>query len=168
MNWEIVSSTGEWAGAIAVVVTLFYLARQIRQSNQLGIAASEREFFDAWHDIVRNLGSDTAVGGIIQRGFLDYKSLQSEEKIVFHTRVAAVFNQADLARRLHDKDLISVDLVNGVLSVCLGVVLTKGGGEWWDEMGETFPIYDYFESHGRKLSHVGPLDELSPWIAGGT
>ncbi len=30
MSWEIVAATGEWAGAAAVVVTLFYLARQIR------------------------------------------------------------------------------------------------------------------------------------------
>ena len=30
MNWEIIGATGEWAGAVAVVVTLVYLARQIR------------------------------------------------------------------------------------------------------------------------------------------
>ena len=33
MNWEIVGSTGEWVGAFVVVVTLFYLTKQIRQNS---------------------------------------------------------------------------------------------------------------------------------------
>jgi len=33
VNWDAVGATGEWAGAFAVVVTLFYLARQIRQNT---------------------------------------------------------------------------------------------------------------------------------------
>ena len=36
MNWEAIGAIGELAGAIAVVATLFYLARQIRQSNAQG------------------------------------------------------------------------------------------------------------------------------------
>lgn len=35
MTWEAVSAVAEIVGAIAVVVTLAYLARQIHQSNQL-------------------------------------------------------------------------------------------------------------------------------------
>ncbi|MFT6770697.1 MAG: hypothetical protein ACJARU_000899, partial [Congregibacter sp.] len=31
MNWDAFSAVGEWVGVIAVVVTLFYLARQIHQ-----------------------------------------------------------------------------------------------------------------------------------------
>ena len=34
MNWEVVSSTGEWAGALAVVITIIYLARQIRDNSK--------------------------------------------------------------------------------------------------------------------------------------
>ena len=30
MNWEIIGATGDWAGAFMVVITLFYLARQIK------------------------------------------------------------------------------------------------------------------------------------------
>ncbi len=33
MYWDMVGATGEWAGAIAVVVTLIYLSSQIRQSK---------------------------------------------------------------------------------------------------------------------------------------
>ncbi|NQV69442.1 MAG: hypothetical protein HQ498_05390 [Pseudohongiella sp.] len=35
MNWDAIGAVGEIAGAIAVVVSLIYLASQIRQSNRL-------------------------------------------------------------------------------------------------------------------------------------
>ena len=35
IDWDIVASTGEWAGAVAVVVTLFYLAMQLRAQNRI-------------------------------------------------------------------------------------------------------------------------------------
>ena len=34
MNWDAIGATGEWAGAIGVIVTLAYLAIQIRQSGR--------------------------------------------------------------------------------------------------------------------------------------
>ena len=33
MYWDMVGATGEWAGAIAVLLTLIYLSNQIRQSK---------------------------------------------------------------------------------------------------------------------------------------
>jgi hypothetical protein len=38
--WEIVSATGEWAGAIVVVASLLYVARQIKQTNEQSRAAA--------------------------------------------------------------------------------------------------------------------------------
>jgi len=33
MNWDAIGAVGEVVGAVAVVVTLLYVARQIRQAN---------------------------------------------------------------------------------------------------------------------------------------
>lgn len=42
MSWEALSTLGELVGAVAVVVSLVYLSRQIRQSNQLARAEASR------------------------------------------------------------------------------------------------------------------------------
>ena len=42
MNWEAIGAIGEVAGAIGVIVTLIYLAAQIRQSNNLSRSASRQ------------------------------------------------------------------------------------------------------------------------------
>ena len=42
MNWELISSTGDWAGAVAVVVTLFYLARQVKDATAVARSSARQ------------------------------------------------------------------------------------------------------------------------------
>jgi hypothetical protein len=44
MNWDGIGAVGEVIGALAVLITLIYLATQIRQSNRIGVTASEAQF----------------------------------------------------------------------------------------------------------------------------
>jgi len=52
MDWEVIGSTGEWAGAITVVITLFYLARQVKDATAVARSASRQAIsqmnIDAW------------------------------------------------------------------------------------------------------------------------
>ena len=51
MNWDAIGATGEWAGAIGVIVTLAYLAIQIRQSGRsttFAVIQAGREERLAW------------------------------------------------------------------------------------------------------------------------
>jgi hypothetical protein len=43
MNWEAIGAVGEVAGAIAVVLSLMYLAHQVRTSNKLARAGAWRQ-----------------------------------------------------------------------------------------------------------------------------
>ena len=44
MNWDAIGAVGEIVGALTVLITLIYLATQIKQSNRIGITASEADF----------------------------------------------------------------------------------------------------------------------------
>ena len=46
MNWEAIGAIGEVIGAAAVVITLVYLAIQIRQSNQTNASGIRQSFYD--------------------------------------------------------------------------------------------------------------------------
>ena len=41
MNWEALSAIAELIGVLLVVISLVYLAIQVRQSNQMALAESE-------------------------------------------------------------------------------------------------------------------------------
>ena len=164
MNWEVVGSTGEWAGAIAVVATLFYLARQISQSNRLGEADAEREWFDTWNAVVTNFAEDEKTAELVQKGLSSYHSLKGPQKMVFNARMASVFNQTDLARRLCEKGVFSQDVLDKVLGICAGIITTKGGGEWWQAMGAALSIYEYMETWKKEhADSITPLDHWDAW-----
>jgi len=72
VNWEAMSAMGEVAGAIAVVVTLIYLARQTKANTKAVAGSSTREIwlnFSAWN---REIARDPELKRIAR------KSLQPE------------------------------------------------------------------------------------------
>ena len=46
MNWEAIGAIAEFVGAAAVIVTLGYLAIQIRQNTQMNASALRQSFYD--------------------------------------------------------------------------------------------------------------------------
>ena len=54
MNWEAVGAVGEVLGAIAVVLTLIYLAAQIRQNTSSTRASTYSDTTDGWHTYMQS------------------------------------------------------------------------------------------------------------------
>ena len=53
MNWEAIGSIGEVLGAVAVLVTLLYLAAQIKQTNKMARFDTTREIIAQFNPTTR-------------------------------------------------------------------------------------------------------------------
>ena len=82
MNWEIIGATGEWAGAIVVVATLFYLARQVRQNTRASRAGASYAINDSLSKIVGAIRSDREFADIWIRGCEDIDALNPVERVL--------------------------------------------------------------------------------------
>jgi len=51
MNWEAIGAVGEVLGALAVFLTLFYLARQVRESNKLAKSSAATEIMNSFGQV---------------------------------------------------------------------------------------------------------------------
>ena len=163
MDWEIIGATGEWAGAIAVVVTLFYLARQIRHANLTSQAEAERDWIIAWVEAVSNLGTDEQTANVVQRGMSDYESLTRPEQGVFQGRVGALFDHAFLLTRLFDKGLMSQYELDKVMLFCHAITRSKGGTSWWKVHGPGYAIEEYLTASAVRLeAQIVPLEDYMP------
>ena len=80
MNWDALGAIGELVGAIAVVVTLAYLAFQIRQNNNLASGAAQRELMSGFQENLDRVRSDTK---LFARGLRDFENLSNAEKTEF-------------------------------------------------------------------------------------
>jgi len=74
MSLQDLGSLGEFIGGIAVLVTLIYLAVQLRQGNQLNRSASTRTFMNEYNDSLAQV-MEPGFAELLRRGSKDFCSM---------------------------------------------------------------------------------------------
>ncbi len=170
MNWDAIGAVGEVVGAIAVIVTIAYLARQVRaNSNQMRVSSLialnhlANEAFDPIYTNDRNIA-------IWTQGQASPKDLSAEDEAIFSLFMSrlVVVCQTALSQSRYGVELHPDDSSRyvGVLRSVLG---SPGGRAWLDEMGgadfvnaETWRILDGTDARQRAIVHSpgGGLDAV--------
>lgn len=139
--WEIFGATGEWVGAIAVVATLFYLGRQIRQQNRTAR-------YTAWQTLVREFIehnktylSDAETISLRRRGYADPHSLSPEELDRWDLLVRQNFNIAMLTWQAHEERVISDEHWRQWARWYSAEFDTPGGRYWREHNLDSFPDF---------------------------
>ena len=83
MNWDAVGAVGEIIGAAAVVVTLIYLAAQVRAGNRALRTSVRDSAFRQLQDWNNQLVSDEKLPLMFQKGLEDFDSLDEPERARF-------------------------------------------------------------------------------------
>ncbi len=68
MNWEAIGAIGEILGAAGVIITLAYLAVQMRQSNRLAKRAAVQSLLAGRAEMNRFLASDPVLNDLVLKG----------------------------------------------------------------------------------------------------
>ena len=87
MNLNDLANLGQIIGALAVVISLFYVASQIRQNTNAvrsATAQTVHEHFAKWYHLV---AADDELAQIVPKGLRDYTSLSEKERV----RLVATF-----------------------------------------------------------------------------
>ncbi len=137
MNWDAIGAIGEFVGGFAVVLSLVYVAFQVRQNsrqidqNSRQLEASmyyaSGEGFNKWWSL---LVQDEAVAALWQRG-LAGESLAPTDKLRFRsmammlfTTLENSFHQVQLGS--HDRKTLEISKSSWVRSLT-----SPGGSTWW-------------------------------------
>ncbi len=90
MNWEAISAVGETVGAFAVVVTLIYLANQIRSQNRESRIASVHELTEAFRGAIMSFQNPN-LADVFVRAKTDFQELSEPERLQFISMVQQIF-----------------------------------------------------------------------------
>ncbi len=141
MNCDAIGAIGEFVGGLAVVLTLVYIAFQVRQSSkqidQYSRALDASTFYAAgegfnkwWALIIQ----DEAVASLWQRGIAG-EALDSTDKLRFNSMAMMLFTS--LENNFHQLQLGSISrntLELGKLH-WERFLLSPGGSAWWKRQG---------------------------------
>jgi len=110
MNWDAIGAIGEIAGAVAVVVSLIYLATQIRHSTRESQAASRDSISKAISDVLMRVAANPETSELYGRGIMNPAALSDDETRRFDMLMYATFECFESAYSqwtrnvLHDED----------------------------------------------------------------
>ena len=132
MNWEAIGAIGEILGAIAVVATLIYLARQIRQNSQAVEIAALRDTTEQWNQWSEVVATSPELAEIVVRGNRSYKQLPDVEALQYGAYVQMFFDCTESYRSLVYEHNVQKDI--DVLEAIVGRRISATGfTEWWSE-----------------------------------
>ena len=84
MNWDALSTLAEVVGAVAVVISIIFLARQITQSNATAQASTTLDVGKVFSDWHRGVNATPDLADIWYRGMANDPSMDQNEKARFN------------------------------------------------------------------------------------
>jgi hypothetical protein len=138
MNLNDLANLGQIIGAVAVVVSLIYVALQIRQNtNAIRSAAAQtvHEHFASWYRLV---AADPDLSQIVVNGLRDYSSLSEMQRARFIATYMAFVSYSQNAFLKWRERSLAPPLWMGWELVIMNLVCAPGGKAFWKDRGYMF------------------------------
>lgn len=146
---QLLGNYGEFVGAIAVVATLLYLARQIRQNTTATQSARLEGHFQTILEWYRQL-KDPDVAAAWMAGIRGFRDLKPAERAQFHAMAMQVILSYEQARNLVNQGLYSSEALAPQEEWIVAFINTPGGSEWWADSASDWN--DQLKLHLKKRS----------------
>jgi hypothetical protein len=152
MSLEALGNLGDFVSGIAVVVTLVYLATQIRQNTRQvkqSVKLARAQTIKGANNVGQSLlaiAQDSELARIFRTGLDEYSSLSGDERLRFTMLLGAIVS----AIAAHVTEQISLGYIGdqrfGDQAVSLKqFLLTPGGREWWKRNASQYqPVFQNF------------------------
>jgi len=95
MNWEMISAIGQMLGAIGVIISIVYLAAQIRNQNKESQRAAMNVLTTHWSDLNRTLVENPEMAVLWLRALRFFDDLDAESKLRFGAHLGRLLRFAD-------------------------------------------------------------------------
>jgi hypothetical protein len=149
MNWDAIGAAAETLGAIGVIVTLGYLAIQVRQNTKTLKAQIHESMTTGYLSIVE-IGAANAkvLSAGVKASPEEFASFSDEEKTIFLATIYAIFKHYELMHMQHERGLIDNESWEA-WSVQIRMEFHQPGVQmWWTMRRATFikSFREYLES----------------------
>ncbi len=134
MNWEAIGAIGEVVGAVAVVVTLLYVARQIHQANAQTQARARYSFIEAYGEMNVSISTNREVASVFRRGFSG-DDLDDDERMQFFALIGQFLNTWSVLFDLHEDGLLPENQWTMVRKDIIAMINEPGGRAFWEDVG---------------------------------
>jgi hypothetical protein len=138
MTLSDLGNLGEFISAVAVVLSLLYLAAQVRQNTRMMRVSTHQALNTGWNSLNVAYGSDPAVSTLLHRGSQDYSQLDRDERFRYTLLMRAIFGSYnDMFLQVRER-LVSREEWTGQTRVIAMTLGSPGARAWWERNAEIY------------------------------
>ncbi len=166
MDLTQLANLGEFIGGVAVLVTLMYLALQIRQGNQAGRTEAHRAVAQEWNRVTVDPLRELEFANRVRRGFEDFGSLSGDEQLSVSAYFTSVVVNGEHVYALANEGKIEPELAKAIDQAIGAFLQVPGMAAWWSVARVTF-IPQYMRHLDELIAHPDrppPFHETVPWL----
>ena len=138
VNWEAISAIGQLVGALAVVISLIYLARQVRSNARATRQAAMRSTLDTFNRWAQQLTEHPDLAELCYRGFDDFESLEGADRARFGSFMHQMFRTVEDMYYQHLEGHLDPRLWRGLEVLVRDINAHPGVQAWWRSRSHWF------------------------------
>lgn len=131
MSWEAVGAIGEIVGAAGVILSLAYLASQIRTQNREARVAAVNEWTNQWNNFLVSFAENPSLAELWSRGVHDFSCLSPAEVVQFSSQCGRLFRVGESIHDQYVQGRFDPKTWRGVERTLQDVARFPGGKAWW-------------------------------------
>jgi hypothetical protein len=165
MNWEAIGAVGEIIGAAGVIVTLAYLAFQLRNQTRETKLSATRDLARDYRDIMRDISGNEELYGLYLRSLEDYDGMPDADRmkinLAFYSRIFGVHEQQHLHLLEGRIDPVYLQSIRNRLAEA---AKTPGPHQWWRRNRHLYSdnFRTYIDGVLKNTHVVEPEDKSGP------
>lgn len=160
MSIQDLGSIGELIAAIATLVTLIYLAVQLRQNTRAIKSATFQNITAEMGKNVEPISANADLASILVKGMANPDNLTAEERLRLSAVLVASFRRMESVYVQNRLGSIDDELQTGFELSLVTLLATPFGSEWWSKAKVTF--YTPFVAHMDERIESGELLATHP------
>ena len=158
MNWEAISAIGQLVGAIAVVISLIYLATEVRSNARATREASMRSVSEAFSRWIQQLSAHPHLRELYYRGIHDFDSLEGADLVGFGAVMLEGFRHYEEVYYQRLEGQLGPRLWRGFDAAVRDLIAYPGIQAWWRSRSHWFS--EEFANHINQLQQTAKAPRL--------
>lgn len=152
MTLDDLGNLGELVGALAVIVSVAYLAIQIRQNTRSLRASAFHNLSNSVANFLGTVAHDSELSSLFMRGLARWRELTPEESQRFVLLMMNLFSLHANAYHQHAQGALDSEAYKGVRMTLARIACSPGGASWWRHTMHVFsPDFVAFVEQDRAL-----------------
>ncbi len=132
---------GDFLGGIAVIITIGYLALQIRQNTAALRVASRQQVVESYRLFNRPFISDPAISSIWERGLRSATDLEESDRAQFFALFLDQVLHFQGAQASHASGSLDDETFNAYRDHFAGILASPGGAVFWSQARVSYPSH---------------------------